>query len=151
MRTLQVTSSSFANTGIIPKLYTYDGKNINPPLRVDNIPSGTQTLAFIMDDPDAPGGTWVHWIEWNMDTAGLESFSILEGRDPVGISGSGTSGHMFYEGPCPPSGTHRYFFKFYALDTILELSAGSGKDALEQAMTGHIIGRGEIIGLYTRS
>ena len=147
MSKLQVTSSAFSNAGSIPELYTCKGKNINPPITISNIPLEARTLAIIMDDPDAPGGTWVHWVKWNMDTSGLESFSILEGKDPAGSNGSGTSRHTFYDGPCPPSGTHRYFFKFYALDTVLELSAGSSKDELEQEMTGHIIGQGEIMAI----
>lgn len=146
--TLKVTSPAFAANGQIPKQYTCDGRDISPPLQIAAIPPGTRSLAIICDDPDAPAGTWVHWVVWNIDPSVRE---IKEGSLPKGaIEGINDFGRRAYGGPCPPSGQHRYFFKVYALDTTLDIPLNSTKADLEKAMKEHILGQGEIVGLYRR-
>ena len=148
MGALTITSPAFQNNGNIPRQYTCDGKDINPPLMIANCPQGTKSIALICDDPDAPGGGWVHWVLWNIDPSVKE---IKEDTVPKGaVEGMNDFGRQRYGGPCPPSGTHHYFFKVYALDTMLNLSPNSQKEALEQAMKGHILAQGELIGLYKR-
>jgi len=142
---LEVSSDAFKANDWIPSLYTCDGKNINPPLRIDHIPDEAKSLALIMDDPDAPGGMWVHWVVWNIPV----THEIQENKIP-GIEGMNDSKRNHYGGPCPPSGTHHYFFKIYALDTVLDLPAKTKKEDLEKAMQPHIVGFGEIIGLYKK-
>lgn len=143
--TLTVYSTVFSHKGHIPSEYTCDGKDINPPLEVENIPEGTKSLALIMEDPDAPRGTFDHWLVWNISP----NEAIAEQTNP-GISGINDFGKTGYGGPCPPSGVHRYFFKVYALDTKLELLAGADKKTLLEAMNGHILSEGEMMGLYQR-
>ena len=144
-QTLQVVSTVFSHNGHIPSEYTCDGKDINPPIEVNNIPEGTRSLALIMEDPDAPRAVFDHWLLWNISP----NEAIAEQSSP-GISGLNDFGKTGYGGPCPPSGVHRYFFKVYALDTKLDLIAGADKTALLEAMEGHIIAEGEIMGLYQR-
>lgn len=122
------------------------GENINPPLIISETPKGTQSLAFILDDPDAPSGTFTHWIMWNIspDTTRI-SENILP---PNAIQGQNSMGENHYFGPCPPSGTHHYHFQIFALDTALSLSKNASKTQLINAMKGHIMAHGEIIGLY---
>jgi len=137
--------SVFKHNGLIPAKYTCDGDNVNPPLNIEGIPENAKNLVLIMDDPDAPMGTFVHWVVWNIPISGkLEEDSI------PGIEGMNSARRNSYMGPCPPSGTHRYFFKFYALDTELDISKNSTKQDVENAMKGRIIAKGEIIGLYKR-
>jgi Raf kinase inhibitor-like YbhB/YbcL family protein len=146
--TIQITSPAFQNNGLIPRQYTCDGKDINPPLMIADCPQGTKSLALICDDPDAPGGTWVHWVIWNIDPS---TKGIKENIVPTGaIVGVNDFRQNRYGGPCPPSGTHRYFFKVYALDTVLGISPNASKADLEKAMKGHILGQGQLIGLYKR-
>lgn len=145
MKELKITSPAFANKGLIPAKYTCDGEDVNPPLSIEGIPEGTQSLALIVDDPDAPMGTWDHWTLWNI----LPLEKIEENNAP-GVEGLNDFNKHSYGGPCPPSGTHRYFFKVYALDTKLNLKPNSRKKDLEKAMKEHILARGEIIGLYKR-
>jgi hypothetical protein len=145
VKELIIKSSAFANNGLIPSKYTCDGEDVNPPLRIDGIPQGTQSLALTVDDPDAPMGTWDHWIVWNISP----SNEIMENAVP-GVEGMNDFRKHSYGGPCPPSGTHRYFFKVYALDTRLNLSHNSRKKDLEKAMQGHILAKGETIGRYGR-
>jgi len=140
--------TAFQNNTTIPEKYTCDGEDISPPLEITEIPENTKTLAIISDDPDAPAGTWTHWIVWNIP-AESETVNIEEGTVP-GIEGKTSSGNIGYKGPCPPSGTHRYFFKAYALDSELNLQEGASKKQLEDAMKGHILDKTEIIGLYSR-
>ena len=148
MGALQITSSAFQNNGMIPRQYTCDGKDINPPLMIANCPQGTKSIALICDDPDAPGGGWVHWVIWNIDPGVKE---IKENSVPQGaVEGMNDFGKHRYGGPCPPTGTHRYFFKVYALDTTFGISPNSTKADLEKAMKGHILAQGELIGLYKR-
>ena len=145
MKELAVTSPAFENRGIIPTKYTCDGDDVNPPLNVEGIPEGAQSLVLIVDDPDAPMGTWDHWIVWNIPPAGK-----IEENSVPGIEGLNDFRRRSYGGPCPPSGTHRYFFKVYALDTKLDLDPSSRKEDVERAMNGHVLARGEIVGLYSR-
>jgi len=145
MRELTVSSPVFQNNGFIPAKYTCDGDDINPPLRIEGIPKETVSLVLIVDDPDAPMGTWDHWVVWNIPpTERIEENSV------PGTEGLNDSRKHSYGGPCPPSGTHRYFFKVYALDTRLDLSPNSRKKDIERAMGAHIIAKGEIVGLYRR-
>ncbi len=145
MKELTITSPAFENNGSIPRKYTCDGDDVNPALKVKDIPQGAQTLVLIVDDPDAPMGTWDHWIVWNIPPTG----TIKESSVP-GIEGLNDFNKHSYGGPCPPSGTHRYFFKVYALDAELELDPNSRKEDVESAMEGHILGKGQIVGLYSR-
>jgi Raf kinase inhibitor-like YbhB/YbcL family protein len=145
-QTLTVRSLAFSEGGHIPKKYSCEGENINPPLLVSDVPEETQTLALIVEDPDAPRGTFYHWVVWNIPP----NEPIDERRIP-GISGQNSFGKTGYGGPCPPSGTHRYIFKVYALDTELDLRSEADKNALIQAMEGHIIAQGELMGKYHKS
>jgi len=145
---LTIKSPAFENKKEIPSKYTCDGEDINPPLIIENVPKGTKSLVLIVDDPDAPMGLWVHWILWNISP---DTKEIKEGSVPKGaIEGINDFKKNEYGGPCPPFGTHRYFFKLYALDTILKLDKNSKKDDLEKAMKDHIIEKTEILGLYKR-
>ncbi|NOZ80285.1 MAG: YbhB/YbcL family Raf kinase inhibitor-like protein [DPANN group archaeon] len=143
---MQLTSPVFANNEKIPAKYSCEGEDINPPLKIDNIPEGTRTMALIMDDPDAPAGTWDHWIVFNIPV----TTSIPEDVKTLGVSGMNSWGRTGYGGPCPPSGTHRYFFRLYALDQELPLQQGASKEELVQAMEGRIIDQAELMGTYTR-
>lgn len=146
MKELSVKSSAFNNQTLIPAKYSCDGDNVNPPLTIEGIPEETKSLVLIMDDPDAPSGTFDHWVVWNIPPSTKE---IGENTVPgtEGINGARERG---YFGPCPPSGTHRYFFKVYALDEKLNLGANSKKKDVEKVMQGHILANGELIGLYRR-
>ena len=145
LRKLIVKSTAFSDGGHIPLKYTCDGKNVNPPLNIEGIPESTESLVLVFDDPDAPMGTWVHWVVWNIPPKG----EIGENSVP-GTEGMNDFGKYSYGGPCPPSGTHRYFFKVYALDVKLDLSQSSIKKDIERMMEGHIIAEGKMIGLYSR-
>ena len=146
MADLTVKSPAFENNKLIPKKYSCDGEEVNPPLTVKGIPKKAETLALIVDDPDAPRGTYDHWIVWNIPPTD----AITENSVP-GTEGLNSSGQHSYDGMCPPSGTHRYFFKVYALDAKLELKPDQTKKKdLEKAMQGHILAKGELIGLYQR-
>jgi Raf kinase inhibitor-like YbhB/YbcL family protein len=142
---LEVRSTVFSQNGHIPPVYTCEGEDINPPLEISNIPAGTKTLAIIMEDPDAPMGTFDHWLVWNIPP----NAAIAERSNP-GISGTNSFGKTGYGGPCPPSGVHRYYFRVYALDAELNLLAGADKRTLQQAMEGHILSQGELMGQYQK-
>ncbi|MEI9807022.1 MAG: YbhB/YbcL family Raf kinase inhibitor-like protein [Bacteroidota bacterium] len=142
---LTVQSPSFGHNGHIPVQYTCEGDNINPSIEISDIPGNTKTLALIMEDPDAPSGIFVHWLMWNF----LPSEPITE-RSNLGVSGINDFGKTGYGGPCPPSGTHRYFFKIYALDKELSVTAGESKNALLECMEGHILATGELMGRYRK-
>jgi len=149
---MKLSSSAFKNNDYIPKKYTCDGPNINPPLSITDVPVEAQSLVLILDDPDVPtylraDGIWDHWIIFNIPT---ETKEITEGEEPRGIHGVGTDGNIKYYGPCPPDKEHRYFFKLYALDTILSLPEKSTKQAIEKAMEGHILEQTTLIGIYGR-
>lgn len=142
---MKITSSEFGNNKLIPAKFTCEGQDINPALEICDIPSVTKELALIVDDPDAPIGTWVHWVVYN-----IALVSRIEENSIPGKQGVNTLGKKVYHGPCPPSGTHRYFFKIYALDKELDLPEGASKGALEKAMQGHILDKAELIGLYQK-
>jgi hypothetical protein len=145
---MKISSSAFQDNTAIPSKYTCDGQDINPPLKFDTVPSAAKSLALIVDDPDAPRATWVHWVVWNIDPKIGE---IKENSVPAGaVQGLTDFKRNDYGGPCPPSGTHRYFFKLYALDTTLTLQSRSTKADLERAMQAHITEKAEIVGLYRR-
>ncbi len=145
---MTISSPAFAQGQAIPKKYTCDDAGINPPLNISSVPQEAQSLVLIMDDPDAPGGTWTHWIVWNI----LPSVtSIAENSVPPGaIVGQGSSGQNVYGGPCPPSGMHRYYFRLYALPLKLSISSFSDVAALRKAMDGYIIAEAELMGTYSR-
>jgi len=150
---IKVTSSAFAEGGLIPPKYTCDGSDISPPLQWEDVPDGTKSIALISDDPDAPMGTWVHWVLFGLpaETRELEENIPPDETLPNGAKqGTSDFGRIGYGGPCPPSGTHRYFFKIYALDTELDLAAGVRKRDLLKAMEEHILGQGQLIGKYKR-
>jgi len=143
---MRIWSPAFAENAKIPSQYTCDGQDVNPPLYVEHVPSNARSLALIVDDPDAPAGTWVHWVMWNIDGSTRE---IAGGSVPKGaFEGINDFRKNGYGGPCPPSGTHRYFFKLYALDTILDLPKKAVKADLERAMKTHIVGQAEMVGRY---
>lgn len=151
-RSLQLTSPAFTDGQPLPKEFTCDGDDISPALQWDNLPTGTTSLALIMDDPDAPGGTWVHWVMYDMpgESTGLAQ-GVLAGNVPGGgTQGSNSWNRNDYGGPCPPTGSHRYFFKLYALDGPLNLGPGADKDTLLEAMEGHILAQGRLMGTYER-
>lgn len=143
--TLRLTSDSFEQDGLIPSRYTCDGININPALSIENIPEEAKCLAIIVDDPDAPRGTFCHWVVWNIPITHL-----IKEKEPRGITGINDFGYQKYSGPCPPSGVHRYYFNVYALDGTLDIPPGSDKQAVEQTMAGHILAYGVLIGHYRR-
>jgi Raf kinase inhibitor-like YbhB/YbcL family protein len=144
-KTLSVKSPAFSNNDFIPSNYSCEGSNINPELTISEIPKDARSLALIMDDPDAPKGTFDHWVMWNIPV----TEKISENSVP-GAQGKNGKNENKYTGPCPPSGTHHYHFKIYALDTKLDLPISTDKKALLKAMEGHIIGSGELIGLYKK-
>lgn len=146
-QTMRLTSTAFQHNTSIPSQYTCDGNDISPPLAISDVPSESKSLALIMDDPDAPAGVWDHWVVFNISPS---TTSIPEGQEPLGVHGKGTSGNTNYKGPCPPDRQHRYFFKLFALDTMLDLAEGSTKAQVEQAMKGHVLDQTELIGLYNR-
>lgn len=150
---IQLTSEAFAHEKPIPAQYTCIGSDISPSLTWSEPPAGTQSFALIMDDPDAPVGTWVHWVLFNIPASsrGLTEAIPSEGTLSDGsMHGKNSSGNQGYNGPCPPSGTHRYFFKLYALDEMLGLSSGADKGELLKAMEGHILAQGQLMGTFSK-
>lgn len=150
---IKVTSKAFQEGGMIPKEYTCDGANVSPPLAWDSAPDKTKSYALIVDDPDAPGKTWVHWVAFNLPA----SAGVLPENVPAQdtIAGGGRQGttdfrKVGYGGPCPPTGAHRYYFKLYALDTELALDSSATKDQLLKAMEGHVVAEGQLMGKYQR-
>jgi Raf kinase inhibitor-like YbhB/YbcL family protein len=149
----KLTSTSFKEGQPIPRQHTCDGVNVSPPLEWSGAPEAAKTLAIICDDPDAPSGTWVHWVLYNLpgDKIGLvENVPTTEKVPGDGLQGTNDFKKIGYGGPCPPSGTHRYFFKLYALDAELSLKAGATKAEVLKAMEGHIIGQTQLMGTYRR-
>lgn len=149
---MKITSPAFKEGGIIPSLYTCEGKNINPQLEIGNIPPAAKSLVLIMDDPDVPASIrpekmYDHWVIFNIPPS---THKIGEHTTPPGIQGRSTNGKNQYVGPCPPFGEHRYFFKLYALDTLLELPPGATKKEVEKAMHGHIIAESQLMGKYEK-
>lgn len=143
---MKLSSSAFKNNGDIPVRYTCDGPDVSPPLEINGAPVECRSLVLIVDDPDAPRGTWNHWIVFNIPP---QIASIAEDSVP-GTQGVNDFRKTDYGGPCPPSGTHRYFFKLFALDSHLDLPAGVTRGKLEQAMEGHILDSCELMGRYYR-
>jgi Raf kinase inhibitor-like YbhB/YbcL family protein len=146
MKELSIKSPAFEPNKQIPKKYSCDGQDINPPLTIEGTPEEAKTLVLIMDDPDAPSGTFDHWVVWNIPA----STTKIAEDTVTGAEGLNGMRQQRYNGPCPPSGTHRYFFKVYALDTDLTLASTSKKSDAEKAMQNHILAKGELIGLYRR-
>ena len=147
-----VTSSAFTEGSSIPAKYTCDGEDVSPPIAWSGVPKGARSLALISDDPDA-GGTWVHWVLYGVPVDVTELSEAMPTTDvtPIGArNGTNDFKRLGYGGPCPPSGTHRYFFKLYALDTGLDLASGATKNDLLEAMEGHILARGQLMGTYRR-
>lgn len=144
---MKITSPAFENGGTIPSKYTCDGADLIPPLAFGDVPAGAVSLALVVDDPDAPVGTWDHWIVWNLPAA---TPGVAEGKAPGGTVGLNSWKKTAWGGPCPPDREHRYYFKLYALDAQLQLPAGSTKTALETAMQDHVIGEATLMGRYDR-
>jgi len=152
-KTMKLESGAFKFNELIPAKYTCDGKDISPPLFWDEIPIGTQSIALIVDDPDAPGRTFVHWLVYDIPNTIRqlpEHTPIVKTLPNGGTQGKNDFGKFGYGGPCPPSGIHRYFFKLYALDKSLALAAGATKNQILAAMEGHILATAELIGRYKR-
>lgn len=150
---IQLTSTAFKESESIPRPYTCDGIDISPPLEWTGAPKSAKTIALIVDDPDAPSGTFVHWVLYNLPADGLgliENTPATETLRGGGMQGKNDFGKIGYGGPCPPSGTHRYFFKVYALDAELSLKVGATKAEVEKAMQGHIVAQGQLMGTYSR-
>lgn len=150
---LKVTSTVFQQGGVIPAQYTCDGADISPPLTWTGGPGGTQSYALIADDPDAPVGTWVHWVLYNIPATATslpENVAKKESLSDGTVQGVNDFKRYGYGGPCPPGGTHRYFFKVYALDTVLKTGPGLTKKKLLREIEGHILGQGELMGTYSR-
>jgi Raf kinase inhibitor-like YbhB/YbcL family protein len=148
METLTISSPVFNHGEAIPVRFSCDGTDASPPLVIGKIPPTARSLALIMDDPDAPVGTWVHWVVWNIP---VQTREIPENSLPHGaIQGRNDWKRNSYGGPCPPSGTHRYYFRLFALDTSLQLTSSTTKADLERAMQGHVLARGELMGIYRR-
>lgn len=143
---MKLTSPQFKNKERIPKKYTCEGEDISPPLKIEDIPEQTKSLALILDDPDAPSGTWTHWVVYNITPKN----EIKENEVP-GKQGVNDFGKKNYGGPCPPSGTHRYFFRLYALDKEIEDKKESNRNEIEKEINDHIIAKTELIGLYEKS
>jgi len=145
IQTLIVTSPAFTNNGSIPARYTCNGEGTNPELNIENIPAEAKTLALIVEDPDAANGTFVHWVMWNIPVKGL-----IPANNAPGMQGKNSNNENKYKAPCPPSGNHHYRFKFYALDTKLDLLLSTDKEGLLKAMAGHIVAEGELTGMYMK-
>lgn len=145
--TMRLESAAFGQNAPIPARYTCQGENVSPPLSIEGVPENAKSLALVMDDPDAPIGTFVHWTVWNVAPRG----EFKEGSVPGGaVEGANGAGKQGYAGPCPPAGTHRYFFKLYALDATLQLPPNAGVRELESAMEGKIVGRAALVGIYRK-
>lgn len=143
---MKIKSEAFENNAIIPSKYTCEGQDVTPPLSFEGIPGGARSLAIIVEDPDAPNGTFDHWIAWNLPP----NPTLEEGSSAPG-QGTNHFGQRRYRGPCPPRGSnHRYFFKVYAIDRMLDLPDGSTKEDLQAAIEGHILAQAQLIGMYHR-
>ena len=144
---MKITSSAFQHGGNIPSKFACDGANSSPSLEIADAPSGAKSLVLIVEDPDAPSGLFTHWLVWNISP---QTSAIGEGSTPKGVQGTNDFGKSRYGGPCPPSGTHRYYFKVFALDRELDLPFGAKRSQLEAAMKGHVVAQGELMGRYSR-
>jgi len=147
-KTMILTSSQFKNNDFFPAKYSCQGEGVNPPLAISGTPKSSKSLALVVDDPDAVGGTFVHWLAWNIDPA---TSSIAENSAPPGgIQGKNSGGTNSYYPPCPPSGAHHYRFKVYALDVKLDLESSADEAALMKAVEGHVLDQAELVGLYQK-
>lgn len=144
---MKVTSSAFQGGANIPSKFSCDGANSSPPLQISDVPSEAKSLVLIVDDPDAPSGLFTHWAVWNISP---QTSTIAEGSVPKGVQGTNDFGKSGYGGPCPPSGTHRYYFKIFALDRELDLPFGAKRSQLDAAIKAHVIAQGELMGRYSR-
>ena len=144
---MKITSSAFQQAASIPSKFTCDGADASPPLQISDVPSGAKSLVLIVDDPDAPSGLFTHWIVWNIPP---QTGSIDEGSSPKAVQGTNDFGKSGYGGPCPPAGTHRYYFRIFALDRELDLSFGAKRAQIDAAIKGHVIAQGELMGRYSR-
>lgn len=149
---MKLTSSAFKEGAEIPRLYTCQGKDFNPPLEIRDVPAHTKSLVLIMEDPDVPSSLredqlWIHWVVFNLSPNLRE---IAERSSPPGVKGRNTGGRTGYMGPCPPDRRHRYFFKLYALNTLLSLTEGATREELLEAMEGHILAKAELMGTYEK-
>ncbi|HEX6334356.1 MAG TPA: YbhB/YbcL family Raf kinase inhibitor-like protein [Flavisolibacter sp.] len=144
-RVLQVSSPSFDDGGNIPATFTCEGRNASPPILIRSLPAGTMSIAIIMDDPDAPAGTWTHWVNWNIPA----THQLREGESK-GVIGKNSYGRNRYDGPCPPSGVQRYHFRIFALDCILDITGASGAAELEKSIADHILAVGILHGKYRK-
>jgi Raf kinase inhibitor-like YbhB/YbcL family protein len=150
---IKVTSVAFQQGQPIPRAYSCSGVNVSPPLEWTGVPKAAKTIAIVVDDPDAPGGPWVHWLLYNVpaDNIGfVENVPMSETLKAGGFQGKNDFGKIGYGGPCPPSGTHRYFFKLYAVDAELPLTAGATRADLEKALAGHVLAQGELMGTFQK-
>ncbi len=145
--TITVTSNAFAEGNKIPAKYTCTGQSISPELKWSGAPTSTQAWALIMEDPDAPSGTFTHWVLFNIPANTTE---LPEGAKNIGVEGQNSGRRNGYTGPCPPSGTHRYFFHLYALDGNLNWQAGATRQEVDSALAGHILGQGTLMGTYNK-
>ena len=152
---MEVKSTAFQDGAMIPKVYTCDGQDISPPLSWSGVPAEAKSIALIMDDPDAPRGTWVHWVVFNIPP-GTNNLADNIPRTPSLTNGAVHGANSWggrkigYGGPCPPSGTHRYYFRVYALDAKLNLKPGATTDQVRKAMKGHVMAEGQLMGKYKR-
>lgn len=142
---LSISSPSFQHQGFIPAEFTCDGSGKNPEIHIDGIPEQAKTLALIVEDPDAPGKIFDHWVVWNIPPS-----DTIYANSVPGLEGSNSRGKLGYTPPCPPSGVHRYFFKVYALDSLLVIKEGASKQTVENILRPHLVGYGELIGLYKK-
>ena len=145
---MRVTSSAFQEGETIPEKFSKNGQNVSPELRIEGAPAEAKCLVLIADDPDAPVGLFTHWMVWNISP---QTNAIAEGSAPKGVHGTNDFGKSGYGGPCPPSGTHRYYFKIFALDRELDLPTGAKRSQLDAAMKGHVVAQGELLGRYSRN
>lgn len=158
--TIQLSSPAFAEGAMIPRPFTCDGENVSPPLAWSEVPETTRSLAILCEDPDAPRGIWTHWVLFNLSAAVAELPARVPAKETVPVLGQiaeetarqGTNdfGKLGYGGPCPPSGTHRYVFRLFALDTTLDLKPGATRRQVLEAMKGHVVAEGRLIGRYAR-
>lgn len=149
---MKLKSPKFEEGGIIPSLYTCEGKQVNPPLEITGVPPGAKSLVLLMEDPDVPkslrpDGMFDHWVVFNIPP---QTQKIAEHSHSLAVQGRNTKGKDEYFGPCPPNGEHRYFFKLYALDTLLSLPPGSSKKEVEEAMKGHLLASCQLMGRYEK-
>ena len=144
---MKLTSPAFTEGSAIPSEYTCDGADASPELSIADAPPNAKSLVLICDDPDAPAGTWDHWIVFNIPAS---TKNIAKGTEPPGVAGKNSWGKTGYGGPCPPSGTHKYFFKLYALDIELDLASGASKAEIMDAMKGHVVAEAKLMGTYKK-